>query len=154
MLGGNDVMKTFKKIFILLFAVIMLTACSEKKALKSDEAALILSNNGFTVTDVTGQMEDDRISYVASANNGRFQIEYYVFAKEDDAKEAYESNKESFENNKTKGKEKKDETYQKYTQELSDTYNVLTRVGNTLLYSSVNIEYKKDLNDVIKDLGY
>ncbi len=147
-------MKTFKKIFILLLAAIILTACSKKEPLKSEEAISILSSNGFIVTDVTNQMEDDRINYVGSANNGKFQIEYYIFSQEADAKKAYESNKESFENNKTKGKEKKDETYQKYTQELSDTYNVLTRVGNTLLYSSVNIEYKKDLNKVIKAMGY
>lgn len=147
-------MKRFLNLFVLILLVVMLSACTQKKALSTKEISDKLSNNGFTITDVTSQMEDSNISYVASANNGKFQIEYYVFTDETNAKKAYESNKESFENNKTKGKEQKDETYQKYTQELSDTYNLISRIDNTLIYSSVNIEYKKDLNKVIKDLGY
>lgn len=154
MIGEEDMMKRFFRIFIFVFMALMLSACGDKKALTSSEITAKLSNNGFSITDVTSQMEDKSISYVASANNGRFQIEYYVFASEEDAKKAYKNNKESFESNKTKGKEKTGESYEKYTQKLSDTYNLITRVDNTLLYSSVNIEYKGDLNKVIKDLGY
>ncbi len=147
-------MKRFSLVCILFLISLLLTACGEKKTLTADQVSSKLSSNGFTVIDVTNQMEDKNISYVVSANNGRFQIEYYVFVSEEEAKKAYESNKIGFESNKNKGKEKTGETYQKYTRQLSDTYNLLTRVNNTLLYSSVNIEYKKDLNKVIKDLGY
>lgn len=147
-------MKRFSKILVFVLITLVLGACGDKKSLKPSEVTKKLSDNGFSVIDVTSQMEDKSISYVSSANNGKFQIEYYVFANEKDAKEAYKNNKESFENNKTKGKESKGKSYEKYTQQLSDTYNLITRVDNTLLYSSVNIEYKKDLNKVIKDLGY
>ena len=147
-------MKRFLNLFVLILLVVILSACTKKKALSTKEISDKLSNNGFIITDVTNQMEDSNINYVASANNGKFQIEYYVFVDVDNAKKAYESNKASFENNKTKGKEKEAETYQKYTQELSDTYNLIARIDNTLIYSSVNIEYKKVLNKVIKDLGY
>lgn len=147
-------MKRFFLVCVLFLIGLLLTACGDKKALTVDQVSSKLFSNGFTITDVTNQMEDKSISYVASANNGRFQIEYYVFVSEEEAKKAYEGNKTGFESNKNKGKEKIGETYQKYTQQLSDTYNLITRVDNTLLYSSVNIEYKKDLNKVIKDLGY
>lgn len=147
-------MKRFFKIFVFIFMALMLSACGNKKALTPREITIKLFNNSFSVTDVTSQMEDKSISYVASANNGRFQIEYYVFVNEEDAKKAYKNNKESFESYKTKGKEKAKESYEKYTQQLSDTYNLIIRVDNTLLYSSVNIEYKRDLNKVIKELGY
>ena len=147
-------MKRFLNLFVLILLVVILSACTQKKAHSTKEISDKLSNNGFIITDVTNQKEDSNINYVASANNGKFQIEYYVFVDVDNAKKAYESNKASFENNKTKGKEKEAETYQKYTQELSDTYNLIARIDNTLIYSSVNIEYKKVLNKVIKDLGY
>lgn len=147
-------MKRFLSIFIMMVIVFILSACGNKKALSKSEISNKLSHNGFIITDVTNQIEDSNISYVSSANNNKFQLEYYVFVDENMAKKAYESNKESFEENKTKGKEKNNGTYQKYTQQLSDTYNLISRVDNTLIYSSVNIEYKKDLNKIIKELGY
>lgn len=147
-------MKRFLSIFIMMLIVFILSACGNKKALSKSEISNKLSHNGFIITDVTNQIEDSNISYVSSANNNKFQLEYYVFVDENMAKKAYESNKESFEENKTKGKEKNNGTYQKYTQQLSDTYNLISRVDNTLIYSSVNIEYKKDLNKIIKELGY
>ncbi len=147
-------MKKFCKYITLILIVLVLSACGNKKALSKEEIVKKLSSNGFSITDVTNQMEDKNISYIASANNGMFQIEYYVFAKEDDAKKAYEGNKKSFESNKTKGKEKVQDKYEKYTQQLSDTYNMIIRKDNTLLYSSINIKYKKDLKKVIKDLGF
>lgn len=147
-------MKKITKIFVLIIMVVLLSACGEKTALKSEELVSILSNNGFIVNDVTDQMEDSSVTYVASANNGKFQIEYYVFETKKQAKAAYTNNKKSFETNKTEGKETSGDTYNKYVQELSDTYNVITRVDNTLLYASVNIEYKGTLKNVIKDLGY
>ncbi len=146
--------KKITKIFAFIAMIILLSACGEKKVLKTEDMVSKLSNNGFIVTDVTKQMEDPSVTYVASANNGKFQIEYYVFETKKQAKAAYTNNKKSFETNKTKGKETSGDTYNKYVQELSDTYNVITRVDNTLLYASVNIEYKGTLKNVFKDLGY
>lgn len=147
-------MKKFCKYLTLILIILTLSACGEKKVLSTSEVLDELYDKGFTVIDVTSQMEDKNITHVSSANNGNYQVEYYVFTSEEKAKKAYESNKEAFENNKTKGKEKNGKTYQKYTQKLSDTYNILVTTNNILIYSSVNIEYKNDLNRLIKDLGY
>lgn len=148
-------MKRIFKIFIMITMLLTLSACSEKNKLTKDFTLEKLSSNGFLITDVTNQIEDENISYIASANNNKFQIEYYIFVDEKTALKAYKNNKDSFENtSKTKGKEKKSDNYQKYTQKLSDTYNLLLKVDNMLIYSSVNIEYKSDLNKIISDLGY
>lgn len=148
-------MKRIFKFFIIFMVLITLSACSEKKELTKDFVLKKASSNGFLITDSTNQIEDENISYIASLNNDKYQIEYYIFVNEKTAKEAYKNNKESFDNSsKTKGKEKNNDNYQKYTQKLSDTYNLLLRKDNMLIYSSVNIEYKNDLNKVISDLGY
>lgn len=148
-------MKKYIKILIIVPLVILLTACgAEKKPLDKNAAMDLLSNEGFIVSDNVGYMEDKTIKTALSAHNGKYQIEYYIFDSKKRAKEAYEGNKKSFNANGKKAKEEKKETYNKYTQELTDTYNVLTHVDNTLIYASINIEYKKDLKKVLKELNY
>lgn len=138
---------------IILFG---LTGCGKQAVIKDKDFSDILMSEGFSVNIVTSQMEDDNVKSVIAANNGKYQIEYYEFKSDEAAKKAYENNRKFFEENgKTKGKErKKKDEYNKYTQELSDTYNTLIRNKNTLLYASVNSEYKKDFNNVLGKLGY
>lgn len=148
-------MKKYIKVLSILLMLIILTACSsEKVSLNKKQFSEKISNLGFIVSDNTSFMEDDTIRTSISAHNGKYQIEYYIFKDKKRAEEAYESNKKYFEGNKKKGKEEKAETYTKYVQELSDTYNTLERVDNTLFYASINVEYKKDLKKVLKELNY
>lgn len=148
-------MKKILKFIVLLTFVFILTACGNKTALTTNDMIEIMSNEGFAVSDVTKQIEDDRFKYVGSANNMKFQVEFYVFKELKDAKEAYKSNVTSFNATaKTKGKETTKENYSKYVQELSDKYNVVTRIDNTLIFSSVNIEYKSELKKVLRKLDY
>lgn len=147
-------MKKVLKVLTVFLVVILLSGCTAKEALNEVQISNKLSEEGFIVSDLTNQMEDEEVSKVIVANNSKYSIEYYIFKTEEKAKQAYENNKDMFENNKKNGKEKSEETYQKYTQELSDTYNSLTQVGNTLLYASVNIEYKSDLKTVLKNINY
>lgn len=149
-------MKKIFKLFTLMFLFILLSGCAnEKKALTKEEFTKKLTDQGFIVNDVTMQIEDENINFVASANNNLYQIEVYVFKDAKFAKDAYKTNKESFINlSKQKGSEKISDDYEKYTQSLTDTYNMVIRVDNTLVYSVVNKEYKKSLNKVIKNIGY
>lgn len=148
-------MKNAMKILMLVLAIFTLTACGEKKALAQNDIKEKLDEANFVVSDFTNQMEDDSMKSVLIANNGSYQIEYYEFESEKRAKKAFNDNVDMFESiNDKKGKKENEKTYDKYTQELSDTYNSLTRVGKTLIYASVNINYKKNLNNLLKDLGY
>ena len=143
-----------KKILIMMLALFTLCACGVEKVKNENDINERLSDAGFVVNDVTTQMNDKRISYVAAANNNRYQIEYYVFNEAEDAKEAYKGNVESFQANETKGKEKTKKGYTMYIQQLSDKYNVVIRDKKILIYASINIEYKKDFKKVLKNLGY
>ncbi len=147
-------MKKIIKLFTCLLIIVTLSGCGSKKALKSNDIKNKLSNLGFTINDVTSYMEDKNIKNVITANNGKYQIEFYTFDSKKDAKKAYETNVKNFTINKKNKKEKHEDNYDKFTQELSDTYNMVIRLNNTLLYSSINLEYKRDLNKTIKNLGY
>ena len=148
-------MKKYIKIVIVLLVVLILTGCGDKKtALNQKQITDKLYKLEFFVDDNTKLMEDSTTRTALSAYNSKYQIEYYIFKDEKRAKEAFQDNKKYFDNNGKKGKEKTKENYSKYVQELSDTYNVLTRVDNTLLYISSNIEYKSDIKKVLKELNY
>lgn len=142
------------KFLIFSFVLILICGCSDKKALDKEQITTKLSNEGFIVSDITLQMEDENVTCVLVANNSKYNIEYYRFKDKKLATEAYENNKKAFEKYKSNGKETQKDTYKKYTQELSDTYNSLTVIDNTLIYASINIEYKSDLKSVLKNIGY
>lgn len=148
-------MKVLSKVLLVLAILFTLTACGKKEEITANDFNQIMREEGFYVTDISDEMEDTNISNVYTANNKEFQIEFYVFKSNDIAKQAYESNKDMFVQNKDyEGKEKSDDDYNEYTQETEDYYNVLKRVGKTLLYASVNVDYKGDVKSVINKLGY
>ena len=139
---------------MFLFIIVALSGCGSKKVLKPSDVQNKLSSLGFSINDITNYMEDKNIKSVITANNGKYQIEFFTFNSKKNAKEAYNTNVKSFLANKNVKKEKNEDNYDKFTQELSDTYNVVIRLDNTLLYSSINLEYKNDLNKIIKKLNY
>lgn len=148
-------MKVLSKVLLVLAILFTLTACGKKEEITVNDFNQIMREEGFYVTDISDEMEDTNISNVYTANNKEFQIEFYVFKSNDIAKQAYESNKDMFVQNKDyEGKEKSDDDYNEYTQETEDYYNVLKRVGKTLLYASVNVDYKGDVKSAINKLGY
>lgn len=148
-------MRNLSKVLLVLVALLTLTACGAKEEISANNFKSIMEKEDFYVTDISDDMEDSNISKVYTANNKEFQMEFYVFKTEETAKEAFNSNKKMFNENKEyKGKEKNEDTYDEYIQETGDYYNVLKRVGKTLLYASVNVDYKGDVKSAINKLGY
>ena len=150
-------MKKIALICIMVMSVFSLTGCGSKTALTSDEFNKILGDEGFAITDVTSQMEDSNIEVIAAANNGKYQLEYHVYKTNEAAKKAYDGNEKSFKSyKKSNSKEKEIQTssYDKYTLELSDEYKVISRIDNKLVYASISLEYKKDLDKLLDKLGY
>lgn len=148
-------MRKTLKIIVAVMVIFILTACGTKKALSDDELKTKLTQIGFDVNEITSSIEDSNISVVRTANNKKYQIEYYVFKSEDTAKVAYENNVKMFSSNKKyAGKETGDDNYNKYVQETDDYYNVVTRVKDTLVYVSVNVDHKRDIKKVLNELGY
>lgn len=148
-------MKKILIIFMLVLSLFILSACGKKEALTDKELTSKLTELGFDVNDITDSMEDSNISTVKTANNGVYQIEYYIFKSEDTAKTAYKNNVKLFSSNeKYEGKEENKDNYEKYTQETDLSYNSVVRIDNTLIYVSVNINHKKDVKKVLSKLGY
>lgn len=140
---------------ITFMCLITLTACANKVALSNEELTSKLNDLGFDVKDITDNMEDSNVNVVKTANNGKYQMEYYVFKSQEKAKEAYKNNKKTLSSNKKyEGKSTGKDNYEKYVQETDGSYNSVIRIDNTMIYVSVNIDYKKDVKKVLNKLGY
>lgn len=149
-------MKKFVKIFICFMLVITLCGCGSKKALSKDKMNSKLYSLGFDVYDVSDKIEDKSVKTLLSANyRGNFQIEYYEFKNKDDAKKVFDADKkELIKSNGDKGKTKEGSNYDRFVQQISDKYAVVTRIDNTLIYVFANVDYKKDIKSNLKKIGY
>ena len=72
-------MKKIIKILMFLFIIVALSGCGSKKVLKPSDVQNKLSSLGFSINDITNYMEDKNIKSVITANNGKYQIEFFTF---------------------------------------------------------------------------
>ncbi len=148
-----------KKIGLLLSILLLfgLTGCGKKEVITAEKFEEALTSEGFSVTDITSAIDDKTIKSVLTANNGVYQIEFYVTEDDKRAKEIYENNRDAFKENKTKSareKETNKKDYEKYTFELENQYQVVIRNKNTMVFASINSDGKKSLNKIIDKLNY
>ena len=148
-----------KKLGLLLCILVLsvLTGCGKKEVLTAEKFEEVLTREGFSVADVTSALDDKTIKSVLTANNGIYQVEFYVTENDKRAKEIYQNNRNAFKENETKSSKQKEISktdYEKYTFELENQYQVIIRNKNTMVYASLNPDSKKSLNKIIDKLNY
>ena len=147
-----------KILFIItLIMVITLTGCGKKTALTKEEFNERLINEGFVITEITKEINDSNIVYAAAVSSNDYQFEYHIYKNNDACKKSFNSNKKAFESGKTKKDKEKivnGENYDKYSITSFDEYKSITRVDNTFVYASLNVENKDSFNKALKALGY
>lgn len=153
-------MKKFK-VLVLLISVMLLTACGTKRvAIDEDKFIKIMTDEGFNIVNVEEQFEVYGYfeeAYVALESNNNYQIEFYELEDDNYAQSFYETNKEIFEASKTGTSLYTDvnlNNTSKYTLTTEDEYKVISRVEETVIYLSVDKEYKEEVTDILKKLGY
>lgn len=155
----GDSMK--KKIILLLVIVslFMLTGCSTKTPLEANDFVDLVEQNNYKTTNVVEQFStyaQIKNAFVAQDSEMRYQIEYYELDTDENAKTFFEGNKKIFEqqSNKKSHSSVNLNNYNKYSQSTETVYSVISRIDNTVIYANVKIEYKKEVQDIIKKLGY
>lgn len=147
-----------KILFIVtLIMIITLTGCGKKTALTKEEFNEKLISEGFIITEITKEINDSNIIYAAAVSNNDYQFEYHIYKNNDACKKSFNSNKKALGSGKSKkDKEniKNGENYSKYSITSSEEYKSITRVDNTFVYASLNIENKDSFNKVLKALKY
>lgn len=143
-------MKRTLKIFSILFFVILLSGCNKdlEKVSYTDYNEYFNSKDGYTILDKSSDYDLSVIRYL-EAGNGNVQVFFTEYQKTEDAKKEIE---DLYKNQKNyKFKEKDNYTYVKNTK---GTYFKLYRVDNVVINAVADKKYKKEVNKVLKDLGY
>lgn len=144
-------------IFAIFIYIISLTGCAEKKPVSVDEFQNVMSNAGFTMTDVTGQASTDSITAIRLAMKDTYQIEFYIFTENKFAASAFMQNKSIFEgykNGVSSEISKNIGNYDYYSLVSGGDCYILARVDNTLLYTVADAAYKKEITGLLEQLGY
>ena len=143
-------MKRILKIFSVLFFVVILSGCNKnlEKVSYTDYNEYFNSKDGYTILDKSSDYDLSVIRYL-EAGNGNVQVFFTEYQKTEDAKKEIEN---LYKNQKNyKFKEKDNYTYVKNTK---GTYFKLYRVDNVVINAVADKKYKKEVNKVLKDLGY
>lgn len=148
------------KFLILVFLGILLTACVvEKEAIDEDDFIRIMTNEGFNIKqqfEYSGDLEE---YYIATDPKGEYEIEFWELDSDSNsnAKEFYENAKRMIETQK-KGTYKDSNVdlinTNKYTLTNETMYIVISRIEDTFIYLDVDKEYKEEVNNILKKLGY
>ena len=137
--------------------VLVLTGCANKKKIDGEKFKEIMGEKKFTVVETGNNEDNSDIAYIAQDENGRYQIEFYTLSSIDNAKSKFKSYKDAINNENTSNRKTNNistSKYEKYTLETSKIYYVISRIEDTMIFLTVDPEYKSEVNKIIKELGY
>ena len=146
-------------VIVILTSIFMITGCGSKTALEPNDFVDLVEQKDYQTTNVIDQFSDYsqiKSAFIAQNKKMTYQIEYYELDTEENAKTFYTGNKDIFKglSNKKSNTEVDLKNYQKYTQSTDNTYSLISRIDNTIIYVNAKIEYKDEINKIIKTLGY
>ena len=146
-------------LIVLLLSIFTFTGCSiNKKVLTKEEFKTKMEDKGYKVTDDSeGYADYEHFKNVSIATKDDYRIEYYEFDKLDYAKDIYEKSKEELEDENHVAKSTLEVNFgnhQKYEVTASKKYNITMRVDKTMIYVTTEEKYKKEIIEVLKEIGY
>lgn len=141
-------------LFILLF---LITGCD--KQIDPTIFKTRMEKNNYAVHDVIKQYDEKLVSsaLIAINKSGNYQIEYLSFKSDDACKNSFQINRDEFRKNAKKNAKETSiskEKNSKYTLTTDDTFYLVSRYKNNLIYLTVDGSFKTDVEKIIKDLGF
>ena len=112
---------------------------------------------GFTLVDAADQFEEGRVESVHIAVGENYQVEFYIVPSVEQAKRTFAEKKASIEAAKGSASSNKSfqvANYSSFSQTSDGIFSLVSRTDNTFIYFNAGSEYKKEISDIIKDLGY
>jgi hypothetical protein len=151
-------MKLKVVILYVLAAALFLTACGSKTALTNEQFIEKMESAGYLIADATNQFAEGNVETVTLAmKDGVYQIEFYVLPSDDRAVAAFNASKNDFEQMKGSGSstgEVNIGNHNYYGLSTGEGYYVVSRIDNTMIYINASAEYKDEIKDILKELGY
>lgn len=143
-------MKKLLKVFIAIIFVATLSGCGKvSKITYTNFNEYFLAKEGYSIINDTDKYDIDVRKHI-EAGNGNVQVFYIEFANKKYADNYVENIYKKDSNYKVR--EKNGYTFIKTTK---NKYEKAYKIDNTLVIgTSINKKYKRDVNRVLKDLGY
>ena len=144
----------------MLCSLLCLTGCSPKTAITPEEFRTTMEAAGYIVFDATSQLNDAphiTTAYVAFHGDDEYRIEFYVTDSAEYAKYLFDDNKLAFERSTDGAASHLSVNLlnsNSFKMTTNDQYRVLSRIDNTMIYIKAPEQFKPEINEVLKSLGY
>lgn len=142
---------------LLIVVTCLTTGCLFYNYLEPTDFKEQFSARGYTVEQIeSADYEADYISK-ATKEDVPFEVIYYQFGNESDAKSAYKGYKENLKNvitSDSNDKESKSAVLSKYECKTDNEYIIISRVKDTLIYISSTVDYQDQIDEILKDIKY
>ena len=144
---------------IFIFILLILSSFLFKRRIDTEKFIKICINYDLKTMDVTNQFNALRNmkSATIAESKDAWQIEFYEFNEKKDAKEMYNNNLVDYRNllPNSVSSSKNDMLFSsEFTVVTTTRYYHVCRIKDTILYVNVPMEYQKEVEKIIKKLGY
>ncbi len=164
----NQKKKKFKLKYIVIIALIAIITpviifsimSKPKKAISDLEFLAVAQEQGYTVkeVDVPSDYKDLTLAAYEISDGDKYTIYFFSFLgihTVDNVYNIYSNDLDKLYNNGGfKSKEFNTDTYQSHTLSSKDKYYYLIKIKRTLLSVEADTQYKKEVNKLIKAMGY
>lgn len=141
----------------VLLVCLITTGCLFKKPLDKDEFKSHFEDLNYSVIEGDNARYEAETYYIARKEDVPFEVEYYNFKNETDAKKAYQDYKSNItdfitakaDNNETTGS-----TFAKIVTESENEYIVISRVKNTVIFILGTPKNSEEIDEILKDIKY
>lgn len=115
-----------------------------------------MENIGYSVQNVTDLYDAETNSSVSLALHSDYELTFHVLANEKSAKSLYTIMKKQYkeEDKKARKTEKSKENYEKFTMKGKKEYKIVIRVDKTVLLASTDKKHQKEIDEIVRKLGY
>lgn len=154
---NKGMLKRKKTVLWAMIALLCLTSCKKREAVSAEVFNRTMEEQGYEIADATNQIQTEYVEAISLAQKDGYQIEFYVFSDAKAAFSVFGQNKSLFEEYKGAGSfelSKDIGNYHFYSLTTNGMYYLLSQVDNTMCYVVADAEYKAEIADIIKFLGY
>ena len=152
-------MKNKKILFTMIIAVLlsaMLAGCGARVAQTPDGFTEVMEASGFEVQDATEEA-DEGITAMLVATEENYQIDFFEFIDSGTAEDIFDEMAEYMNeeySSKFMAIEIYTVNYSYFAFTSGDSFYMIARIDNTMLCSIAAKEYKSEIVDLAKTLGY
>jgi len=155
-------MKKIALVLVVALSLVMFVGCQTTRTpVTADKFATKAEEFGYTVQDAMNQFEEGAVKNYLLALKGIDNIDYQIEFAEvhtiEQAIAAYQENYSDFE--AVKGSMSSSSTmnmknYSYYKLTTNGRYHVISRIENTFVYINASVEYKDEIIEFLKIIGY